>query len=298
MFATNSHVDPAITRREALGRRRAWAALALASVAGAAVMVIELGVARILTPVFGGSISVWGIVIATTMLALAAGYAVGGHWADRYGGLVVAQGAAAVGALLCAAIPWVRVPLIEATIDLSTLGGAMAAATVLIAPPLFFLSQISPALIRGLSTADVSHLGGTAGGIYALSTVGSLLGTLGAVWVFLYAPLAAGFVGSALLLVLPLLFLGPKTGLAVAVIVACMLAIGFSQEGESVSGFNAQGHFCTLVAKRQSAYGEIRIIEQVDRYRHMVVNGADQGGIKLPSGDSADTFDKGLIGLS
>ena len=54
---------------------RGWirlAALLLAACSGAAVMVVELGVARILTPVFGGSISVWAIVIATTMLALAA----------------------------------------------------------------------------------------------------------------------------------------------------------------------------------------------------------------------------------
>jgi hypothetical protein len=48
------------------------AALLLAALSGSAVMVVELGVARILTPVFGGSISVWAIVIATTMLALAA----------------------------------------------------------------------------------------------------------------------------------------------------------------------------------------------------------------------------------
>ena len=48
---------------------RGWtriAAILLAAFSGAAVMVVELGVARILTPVFGGSISVWAIVIATT----------------------------------------------------------------------------------------------------------------------------------------------------------------------------------------------------------------------------------------
>jgi predicted membrane-bound spermidine synthase len=67
-----------------------YVGLALAAVAGAAVMVVELGVARVLTPVFGGSIAVWAIVIATTMLALAAGYAVGGYLADRFGGIRVA----------------------------------------------------------------------------------------------------------------------------------------------------------------------------------------------------------------
>ena len=55
--------------------------------AGAAVMVVELGVARILTPVFGGSIAVWALVIATTMLALAAGLALAGcQTTDPYTG--------------------------------------------------------------------------------------------------------------------------------------------------------------------------------------------------------------------
>ena len=175
------------------------AALLLAALAGAAVMVVELGVARILTPVFGGSIAVWALVIATTMLALAAGYAFGGHRADVTGGMVVARRAAALGALLCAAIPLVRRPLIEATVGLSTLTGAAIAAVVLIAPPLFFLSQVSPALIRGLSSSDTGHVGGTAGGVYAVSTLGSLVGTLAAVWILLYAPLTAAFAGMALL---------------------------------------------------------------------------------------------------
>ena len=129
-------------------RRTTATGLVLAALAGATVMVVELGVARVLTPVFGGSISVWAIVIATTMLALAAGYAFGGHRADLKGGIRVAQRAAILGALLCAAIPLLRGPLIEATIDLSTLSGAAIAAVVLIAPPLFFLSQVSPALNR------------------------------------------------------------------------------------------------------------------------------------------------------
>jgi hypothetical protein len=103
---------------------RGWflvTALLLAALAGAAVMVVELGVARILTPVFGGSISVCAIVIATTMLALAAGYAFGGYRAERTGGVILACRAGATGALLCALIPYLRVPLIAHTIDLATL---------------------------------------------------------------------------------------------------------------------------------------------------------------------------------
>jgi len=141
---------------------RRWpriAALLLAALCGAAVMVVELGVARILTPVFGGSISVWAIVIATTMLALAAGYAFGGYRADRTGGMSVACRAAAIGAVLCALIPYARLPLVAHTIDLSTLTGTAVTALALIAPSLFFLSQVSPALIRGLTAESGGQVG-------------------------------------------------------------------------------------------------------------------------------------------
>jgi len=52
-----------------------------------------------------------------------------------------------------------------------------------------------------------------------------------------------------------------------------------------------------LKEKRNSLYGEIRVVEQEDRYRYMIINGFDQGDIDLRTGESAYTFDDGLIGL-
>jgi spermidine synthase len=262
-------------------------------------MIVELGVARVLTPVFGGSISVWAIVIATTMLALAAGYAFGGYRADRAGGMVVASRAAVIGALFCACIPLVRVPLVEATIGLSTLYGATIVALVLIAPALFFLSQVSPALIRGLARDEVTHVGVTAGGIYALSTLGSLLGTLAAVWLFLYLPLLAGFVGTAVLVVLPVLLMRPVAAVVGATLMGVIMLLAMS--GDKVAGLSAsyplekQGY--RLLEKQRSPYGEVRVIEHERGIRYMVVNGFDQGGIYLASGASAYDFDDGLVGV-
>ena len=85
--------------------------------------------------------------------------------------------------------------------------GATVGSLVLIAPALFFFSQVSPALIRGLASDGVSHVGVTAGGIYAVSTLGSLVGTLGAVWLFLYMPITLGFLAASLLVVVPALFI-------------------------------------------------------------------------------------------
>jgi spermidine synthase len=262
-------------------------------------MVVELGVARVLTPVFGGSISVWAIVIATTMLALAAGYAFGGYRADRSGGVVVACRAAVIGALLCAAIPLVRMPLIEATIGLSTLYGASVAALVLIAPALFFLSQVSPALIRGLADAGATHVGVTAGGIYAVSTLGSLFGTLAAVWLFLYLPLLTGFVATAILVVLPVMLLRPVAAAVGAALAGAgvLLALVFDYAGGMTAWYPDEDQGFRLIDTRHSPYGEVRVIEREESIRYMVVNGFDQGGIFLETGVSAYDFDDGLVGV-
>ena len=275
-----------------------YTGLVLATVAGAAVMVVELGVARVLTPVFGGSIAVWAIVLATTMLALALGYAVGGWLADRMGGLRVAANAAITGALLCTAIPFLRIPVIDATIDLSTLPGATAGSLLLIAPALFFFSQVSPALIRGLAGDRVGHVGVTAGGIYALSTLGSLVGTLGAVWLFLYMPVTLGFIGTALLVLLPALMIRPLAGGGALLLVGAVFLFQLTGAGTAVIGdVNARGNYCEVLYKGNSLYGELRVIEEGERFRYMVANGSDQGGIDLLDGSSAYRYDEGMTGL-
>jgi hypothetical protein len=52
-------------------------------VAGAAVLAIEILGTRILGPFYGVSLFLWSALITVTLIALSAGYAVGGCWADR-----------------------------------------------------------------------------------------------------------------------------------------------------------------------------------------------------------------------
>ncbi|HEV8267943.1 MAG TPA: fused MFS/spermidine synthase, partial [Thermoanaerobaculia bacterium] len=52
-------------------------------VAGAALMGLEIAGSRVLAPVFGTSIFVWGSLITTFLASLAVGYWAGGRLADR-----------------------------------------------------------------------------------------------------------------------------------------------------------------------------------------------------------------------
>ena len=65
-------------------RGRTLALGALILLGGFAVMVLEIVGARYLQPWFGGAFYVWTSQIGMVMLALALGYGVGGHLADRF----------------------------------------------------------------------------------------------------------------------------------------------------------------------------------------------------------------------
>jgi len=52
-------------------------------VVGAASLGAEISAARLLAPYFGASTIIWANTIATVLVALSAGYAIGGRLADR-----------------------------------------------------------------------------------------------------------------------------------------------------------------------------------------------------------------------
>ncbi len=153
---------------------------ATAFISGAVVMALEILGSRLLAPVFGNSLFVWGALIGVILAAMSSGYAMGGWLADRRpGGEVLA------GLLLCSGawtllLAWAGQPVmfsVSAWIEDPRWGPCLAA-SILLAPPAFGLSGVLPALLR-LSIGDMGHLGRHTGAMIAVSTVGSLIGTWG-----------------------------------------------------------------------------------------------------------------------
>src|SRR5437763_6707496 len=66
-----------------------WFLLITAPATGAVVMALEILGSRVLAPVFGNSLFVWGALIGVILAALSSGYALGGWLADRHPGGVV-----------------------------------------------------------------------------------------------------------------------------------------------------------------------------------------------------------------
>jgi spermidine synthase len=146
---------------------------------GAVIMALEIVSSRILAPHFGNSVYVWGSIISVFLAALSAGYLWGGHLADRHPtmaalGRMITFAALGQGLLLLAGVP-VTQWLAARTGGSSA--GPLLAATVLFGPTSVLLATVSPWAVR-LAARDLGHLGNTAGRLYALSTLGSLAGTL------------------------------------------------------------------------------------------------------------------------
>lgn len=143
---------------------------------GAVVMVIELLGARVIAPFYGASLYVWSSQIAVTLIALAMGYFIGGHLADR------AEGRGLSLIIMLAGLFTLLIPLISRSVLVSTdsLGirlGSFLSALTLFLPSLACLGMVGPFSIRRLTTR-FAEIGSSSGRIYAVSTAGSVLGTL------------------------------------------------------------------------------------------------------------------------
>jgi spermidine synthase len=155
-------------------------------VSGAVVMALELVGSRILAPVFGDSIFVWGALIGVVMAALSLGYFVGGRMADRRPNYGVFSMILISAGVLIMLIP-LSSPFILEVVYLSGVGdryGPILASLLLLAAPTTLLGMISPYSVR-MSAESIFNLGGISGSLYSISTAGSIFGTFFTVFVLI-----------------------------------------------------------------------------------------------------------------
>ena len=157
----------------------------MAFISGFCIMTIEMLGARILSPYFGGSLSVWGSIITIFMLALALGYLLGGRLSTRtpsgvtYALFFIGAALFSVPIILFADI--IMNPIMINIEDARY--GSLFASIFLFFIPTSILGMISPYSVR-LMVDKEEHSGHMAGLLYFISTLGSALGTLGTSFYF------------------------------------------------------------------------------------------------------------------
>jgi predicted membrane-bound spermidine synthase len=234
---------------------------------------IELSASRLLAPYFGSSTFIWANLIGLTLTYLAVGYYLGGKLADRHPHAWILYVVTSIAAFAAGVIPFVSRPILHASLsafDRLAVGafyGSLVGVILLFAVPVTLLGFVTPFAIR-LRMSDVGTSGNTAGRIYSLSTVGSILGS------FLPVLLLIPTIGTAktfLTLSLALLALSIAglleshsyrwVGIA-ALFVVALIAIGISQANAQIKPpYRGQ-----LVEEAESEYNYIQVLKQGDDY--------------------------------
>jgi spermidine synthase len=212
-------------------------------VVGAGSLGAEISAARLLAPYFGASTIIWANTIATVLVALSAGYAIGGRMADRRADLRGLCAIVLAASALLALVPFVADPFLRLSVHalgaLSVGGflGSLAAVLVLVAVPVMLLGAVAPYANR-LAVERVADTGTVTGRLYAISTAGSLLGTFAAA--LLLIPLVGThrtfLVFALALAIVASVGVGLKQLLVVPLAVAALLAIPPAAIGTAIAG--------------------------------------------------------------
>ena len=259
----------ALRSRPARGLRLPLEALVFA--VGMSTLGAEIAAARLMAPFFGSSTIIWANTIAVVLLALSVGYKLGGVLADRRPTGAALRTLVLAGSVLLAVVPFIAHPFLSLSVrafdDLSA--GAFTASLfgtlVLIAVPLLLLGAVSPWATR-LRLASIEEAGSVAGRLYAVSTLGSLVGVF---FVALWAIEAIGtqrtfVVLAAVPALVAALGLGRRALVVPAVLVAALaLPSGTTKHA---------GDGARVLFETETPYQYARVIEDSDGTRKLELN--------------------------
>jgi spermidine synthase len=152
-------------------------------ISGMTSLAVEMLASRLLGPDFGTSNLVWASIIGLILIYLTLGYFIGGRWADRsphprtmYVVLAWAAFTTGLTPLIARPVLWAAADAFD-QLDIGIWAGSFLAVLVLFLIPITLMGTISPFAIR-IAITDPSKAGEISGRIYAISTLGSFVGTL------------------------------------------------------------------------------------------------------------------------
>ncbi len=237
----------------------------IAFLCGAAIMVIELVGSRVIAPYLGTSTFVWTSIIGVILASLSIGYWLGGRVADKYADNRIVAYIIFIAALF---VMWTAIGQditgyifsFTHNIRIST----VFASVILFVPSTIALGMVSPMLAK-LRIAHLETSGAAIGNLYAISTVGSIVGTfLGGFFLISYMGTTRIFIAVAVVLALTsfIAHRPDKTILGISRIVITVLLIlaliTMSRAG-TVSATNTG-----LIADIDTRYSRYQIYDHAD----------------------------------
>ena len=147
-------------------------------VCGALVMIFEINGSRIVAPFLGTSTYIWTSLIGVILGSLSVGYWIGGRVADKRPNISTLASVIFLSGGLVSVSTFTK-DIVLGSISTASLGleiKSLIAALLLFAPPSIAFGFVLPFATK-IRLERLSESGKTVGRLYALSTIGSILGT-------------------------------------------------------------------------------------------------------------------------
>ena len=240
----------------------------LVFISGMTSLALEMCASRLLAAYFGTSLFIWANLIGLILVYLTVGYFIGGRLADRYPSEQVLCTITAMAALSISILPFISQVILTWSItgleqvSVSIFFSSLLGTILLFAVPVTLLGLVSPFAIR-LVTKEVGRSGKTSGSLYAISTLGSILGAfLPVLWL-----IPAFGVRRTLLIFGVILFAASLWGLRSRwrpafslVLIALVLPLGPLK------------NIPDLIYEQESLYNYIQVTQLPDGTRELILN--------------------------
>lgn len=241
---------------------------------GVCSIAVETSASRLVGPYFGSSTFIWANLIGLTLLYLTLGYFIGGRLADRYPDPELLFVMTAIAGFSVAFIPLLSRPILEISlsafdnVSVGAFYGSLLGTMLLFAIPVTLLGCISPFAVR-LRLAEVSAAGNTAGSLYALSTVGSIIGSF--LPTFVLIPVfgtRTNFLILSLTILIPsvLALLAIPAVRELALAIAMLLVVAVAPIFQP-SGLIRPPEYGTVIHEAETPYNYVQVIKYRDEIR-------------------------------
>lgn len=252
----------------------------LVFVCGFVLMALEMAAGRLLTFDYGGTYIVWGSILTVIMSGLGFGYYFGGHLADKSPNDKVLYNVVFLSAVSILIIPFIYSGLVEMFSNGNQTYVPLLISFFLFLLPSILLGAVAPMAVK-ISVKEIDHVGREAGNLYALATIGNVLGVFISTFVLImFLPLNNIFILLGVILLVTVLLLNKK-GLLIIIVLIAAIALA-----SSAINFNTkivdEGRIVTV----ESIYGAVTV-ENFDGIKRFSIAGGTMSAI-----NATDKFTK------
>ncbi len=251
------------------------------TVSGVTSMGLQILAFRLVVPQFGSNIYTSGSIITVFLAALSLGYHQGGKRATgattREMSWLLLATAAYVAVVIFAATSLMN---LASTVPLPAQYSSLPAITLLFGPPAYFLGFISPYAAE-LSLKE--GIGEASGHVYALGTIGSLVGTFGTTFwlVPTFSVSQIGFIFGLMLVATAVALEAPTLSRKPATAVCVVFLLLVSAVAAPAFGYAVEGE---VVYETQTAYQDLRVADLGDT-RTLYLDGQRHSAMDLDDPD-------------